>query len=266
MAICWLLMQSFVQVWRRALLFTRAGALTFTTILALVPLLVAIAAIFSVLPIAVSWQVTLQHFLFSHFVVSSGQTIQRYLAFFVARAWQLSSVSLGFLALNTFGLLFSIEQSLNAIWGVGARTWYRALGLYLVILGIIPALLILSLGLSFLASHARWLTQLALPLHKIPMVWPLSLSFIAYAVLFKMMPHTYVSKASAVVSALIAAWLFEGLKHGFNCYVLLFSNYERIYGAVAAVPLFFLWLYCCWVILLSAGVCGYLWQRHRGAK
>ena len=253
--------KQFINIWRQEWLLTRAGSLTFSSILAVVPLMVVSITLLHFSPVNAALQQSVQNFIFSHFVASSSQVIQSYLAFFAARAWQLSGWSIAFLAMNALGILFSLEHSLNAIWQVKSRTLYKAVALYLVILVLSPLLMSLSIGLSLVLSHSEWLPSVLLPLAHLAWLWPMLISFLSYALIFKIMPHAFVPYRAAMVGAGAAALLFEWAKHVFAWYVVAFPSYERLYGAVAAVPLFFLWLYFCWLILLCGAVVAYLWQQ-----
>lgn len=262
----WAFCRAFAHTWQRSLVLTRAGSLTFSSILAIVPLMIVGVALLSILPIATQVQTAIQDFIFRNFIASSGQQIQTYVSFFVSRAWQMSWWGIGFLAVNAIGILLALEQSLNAIWQVPSRGYLPAILLYSVVLIVMPLLMTVSIGLSLLIENADLVPTLLLPLSKITskitVLWPLLFSFMGYLVIFKGLPHTRVSWKAAAFGAFWTAVFFEVAKHAFTWYVQLFPSYERIYGAVVAVPLFFLWLYCCWLILFCGAVLAYVWQTR----
>ena len=115
--------------------FTRAASLSFTTILALVPLMLVAAYVFSFFSVSAVFQQKIQTFIFSNFVASSGSTIAFYLNSFLMRTHILSTLSSIFLVFTAFSILFSIEESLNVIWEIPFnRKWYLAILFNLFIL------------------------------------------------------------------------------------------------------------------------------------
>lgn len=235
----------FGQLWQRALLFTRAGSLTFASILAIVPLMVMLMAFLSLSPFSTALKPSIESFLFANFVPSSSQMILGYLQHFTDKAWQMSGWSIGFLMLAALKILFSLEDSLNAIWQVPSRHYWRSLIIYGLLLVLSPFFLVCSFVLS-------------LPL------LPLLFSFAVFVTVFKILPNTHVRWSAAVMGALAAASVFEMAKYLFAWYVVAFPSYERIYGITAAIPLFFLWLYCAWLITFFGALIAFSWQSLFG--
>lgn len=247
-------LQVFWQRWQKALLFTRASALAFSSILALVPLMVLGLVLFSALSLSAALQSNIQDFIFSNFVASSGQAILGYLQLFSARVWQLSWWSIAFLMVAAFGILFSLEEGLNAVWQVPSRHWFRALGLYVVILLLSPLCLAGSFALSLLLMRVDILPQAVVLVLQSTVVLPWVFSFVGFSFIFKVLPNTRVSVIAALLGGVAAALLFELAKQLFTWYVAAVPNFERIYGVVAAIPLFFLWMYLCWLITFAGAV------------
>jgi len=240
--------------------FARAASLAFTTILAIVPLMVISFSVISLFPSSETLQYEIQNFIFSNFVASSGKIIQEYLSLFVARVHELSLFSTIFLMVTAITMLFSIESCLNAIWGVqNQRFWVRAIIFYLLILLIAPILITFSLVLTFfftgLLHHSIQL--LSLPAEVMIKMFPMILSFIGYLLIYKMMPNCYVPWRIAVLSAVISAGLFEFSKSIFGWYLKAFPTYKIIYGAIAAFPIFLIWVYICWLIFVIGAVIGF---------
>ena len=239
-------------------ILTRAGSLAFTTIIALVPLVVLSLSILSFLPLSDVVRMHLQHFIFSNFLVNSAQVISNYVQIFVARAHTLSLISFAFLMVTAFTILFSLEDNLNIIWYTPRiRTWYQTLGLYLLVLLLGPLLLATSLLASFaviqymnhfLHGHAKWLL----------MVVPLLLSYCGFLLIYKILPNCRVPWRSASIGALTAALLFESAKIIFAWYLEAFPTYKIVYGAISALPILFIWIYICWVIFLFGALVSYM--------
>lgn len=231
----------FSQQWQRALLFTRASSITFASILAIVPFMVMLVAFLTLSPFSMAIKPNIERFLFANFVPSSSQVILGYLQHFTDQAWQMSGWSIGFLMLTTLKILSSLEDSINAIWQTPTRHYWHSLIIYCLLLILSPFFLVGSLVL--------WLPLL-----------PLLFSFTAFVVIFKILPNTHVTWSAAVIGALCAAGIFEIAKHVFTWYVIAFPSYERIYGVAAAIPLFFLWIYCSWLITFLGALMALFWQ------
>ena len=99
----------------------RSAALTYTTLLSLVPLMTVSFAIFSAFPVFSHISIQIQNFIFSHFIATSGEVIQGYLQNFVAQTKNLSAIGSGFLVVTAILMMFNMEQAFNAVWKVGSR-------------------------------------------------------------------------------------------------------------------------------------------------
>ena len=233
---------------------TRAGSLAFTTIIAIVPLMVIGLSVFAFLPISQLVQTHIQDFIFSNFLVSSANVILDYVNFFVARAHMLSLISFAFLMVTSASILLSVESSLNAIWRVNIlRTWYHATFFYLLILLLGPLLIALSLLLSFSITHlmSGKLTN------AFTISVPILISYLGFLLTYKVMPNCFVSWRSANIGAVVAAILFELAKIIFSLYIRIFPTYQVIYGAVSAFPILLIWIYICWLIFLVGALVSY---------
>jgi membrane protein len=262
MGVLLIFLRCFCRKWQQALLFTHASSLTFSTILAIVPLMVVTATLFSLLALTSDVQLAIQNYIFNNFVVSVSHTIQTYLQTFERRAWQLSWWGIGFLMLNVVSILFSLARGINDIWQVSSRTYLKALGLYFVIVLICPLCVAASFAGSLcIASidYFIWLRSFSLPF---TFLLPLVLSFVGFTLAFKIMPNCKVSWQASAIGGVTAMFLFECAKTIFTWYVKSFPTYERIYGVLAALPLFFLWLYFCWLIFFVGALIAYFWQTR----
>jgi membrane protein len=236
----------------------RAAALTFTSLLSIVPLMTVSFAILMAFPEFKATGSRLQDFIFSHFVVASGEIIQQYLQSFVAKASQLSTLGILFLIITAVAMMFTMEETFNAIWRVKERRqWLASLLLYWTILTLSPILIgigftvssyLISLPFMTSASHLFGFTNQLLALT------PFFLSVIAFTLIYIAVPNCSVPLRYGLIAAIIAALLFELAKSIFALYVALFPSYELLYGALAAIPIFFLWVYLCWLITLLGAV------------
>lgn len=232
-----------------------AGSLTFTTVLSLVPLLTIIFAALSTLSIFDQLQDGLHDLLLQHLMPASvSDSIFRYLNQFVAKARGLTVVGLAFLAITAVSTMLTIDRALNTIWRVRhPRPLTQRVLVYWAILTVGPILLALSFTLtSYLASAsvgavnkpAAWVAFL---IDFVPLV---ALTF-AYAAMYVYIPNRPVAWRDALIGGLVGAIAFELAKRGFAVYIAHFRTYTAVYGALAALPIFLIWVYVSWLITLG---------------
>lgn len=231
-----------------------AQALSYTTLLSLVPLTTLAFGLFSVFPVFEKWMMAVQAFLYSHFVPASGDVVQKYLNQFASKSAQLTAVGLLFLVVTALMLMATIEQTFNEIWRVTNRrkAVHRFLA-YWAILTLGPLLLGLSLSLTsavfslapFRGGGVWSLFAGALPFFA---------TTAAFMLLYMLVPNANVYWRHAVVGSLIAAVLFEIAKRGFALIVVKYSSYQLVYGAIAALPVFLIWIYVSWAIILMGAI------------
>lgn len=239
---------------------SRAAALTYTSLLAIVPLMTVSFWILSAFPVFEELSKPVEDFIFANFLPSSGQVVQNYLLNFANQASRLSLFGIIFLIITSLLLMFNIERALNQIWRVrAARRATAKFLLYWAVLSLAPVLMGVSFAVSsylitlplwsatvgFLGINQGWLLSLA----------PFVLTTITFTLLYVVVPNCRVVFWHGLVGAFIAAVLFEIAKDSFGLYFQFFGNYHLIYGAFAAIPLFFLWVYLVWnIVLLGAEI------------
>lgn len=237
--------------------FEAAGALSYTSLLALVPLMAVTLGVISAFPVFDQWASALQDFIFENFVPAAGDMVQRYLQQFVGNTAGLTGAGTVFLIVTALLLMSTIEKSFNRIWRVQTpRRLVSRLVMYWAALTLGPLLMGASLALtSYLA---------ALPLFSVSWVpgvsqsvlltlAPFVVSLAAFTLVFMIVPNRRVAFRHALAGALVSAVLFEITKRGFVWYVTGFPTYEKLYGALATVPLFLVWIYVSWVVILLGG-------------
>jgi len=231
-----------------------AASLTFTTLLSLVPLMTVSMAVISLLSISDQISDQIQHFVFENFVPASGAVLQGHLAQFSEKASRLTGPGFLFLLVVALMMMASIDRVFNHIWQV--RRKRSPLSLFLVYwatLSLGPLLMGLSIAVStYLISMPLFkeiAEELAFTSHLLSLA-PVLASMVAFSMLYLLVPNRRVPLKYAVMGGLLAAILFELAKRGFALYITQFPTYEAIYGALAIVPIFLIWIYLSWVITL----------------
>ena len=246
-------------LWHRFLddrLFEAAGGLSYTTVFALVPLSMVVFGVLSAFPVFNAWSDRLSDYIFLNFVPSSARAVQKYLREFSANTGQLTTAGVIALVLSLLITLNGIESTFNRIWRVKLRRprFTRFIVYWTVLtLGALVAATSLALSTRFFAlavfetGPGRLLEGAMLQLA------PMAIELVAFAAIFRMVPHRTIKWRHAMIGALLSVLLFELVKWGIGLYIGSFSAYQKIYGPLAFVPIFLLWIYLGWVsILLGA--------------
>jgi len=235
---------------------SRAGALTYTTLFAVVPMMTVAYAMLSILPAYDGVAERIESFIFQNAVPESSAVIQEYLGQFSRRARGLSIIGFAFLFFTTFMLLVTIEGTFNAIWQVAERR--RGMQRFLVYWGVMslgPTMIMGGILISVYVTSLPLLTDLDLfGLDGVVLGYlPLILTCLGFTVLFFAMPNTQIHLSHAFVGGFLTMLMLEVAKDGFNL-VMAHSSVTSIYGAFAAVPFFLFWMYMVWVLILSGAI------------
>ncbi len=228
-----------------------AAALSFTTLLALVPLATVMLSALSVFPVFSHWGEDLQSFIYSHFVPAAGDVIRSNIEQFSLQAARLTSLGLMLLLLSALFLLSTIEGVFNDLWQVKrGRQLLQRLLLYWALLTLGPLLMGAALSLTSSLVSGNIFHSFG-PLATITSsVGPFVLEWAAFLLMYTAIPNCPVPFRSAAYGAILAAALFQIAKFGFGWFVTHFASYEIIYGALASLPVFLLWLYLSWLVVL----------------
>lgn len=234
-----------------------AGALSFTTVLAIVPLTAVILAVLSLAPGFSTWMTVIQDFIYSNFVPAAGEVVQKYLTQFSGKAGRLTTVGLLFLGVTAIMLLATIEQALNDIWRVAnSRKLLHRFLTYWALLTLGPILVAGSLALTSKLFALSFLGRAEVTmLHEVlGVMLPLVFEFGAVVLLYTVVPNVPVLWRHALAGGLFAAVLLEAAKYLFAAAMKYFTTYQVIYGAIAALPIFLVWVYISWVIILLGAI------------
>ncbi len=230
------------------------AALTYTTLLSLVPLMTVMLALFSVFPASDRLSQQVEDFLFQNFVPAAGEAVQQYLRNFSQKAGKLTGVGFAVLILVALLLMSNIDKAFNTIWHVRRkRSPVAKFTVYWAILSLGPILIAFSVGVtSYLVSFPLFNDGETVMLLRTRLLglMPVVISAVAFTLLYSLVPNRNVPLRHALLGGVLAALLFELAKRGFALYVTAFPTYETIYGALAAVPIFLIWIYLSWLVTL----------------
>jgi len=245
-----------------------AATLAYTTLLSLVPLLTVAVSVLSAFPVFDTIGDQLRDMLLSNLVPSFGATVQEHLGRFVDRAAGLTLAGGVGVLVSALLMISAIDRALNRIWHVHKRRRpVQGFMVYWTVLTLSPVLLGASMALSSYLLTASRLVDLqspgpvaALLLRMLPFIAETG----AFLFLYTAVPNRRVRVRHAAVGAVGAAVLFELAKAVFALYVQAMPAFEAIYGALATIPLFLVWLYVCWLIVLLGAECTQALGTYRG--
>lgn len=248
-----------------------AKSLTYTSLFAVVPLLTLTLAILSAFPSFRVFSEQVQAMLFDRLLPSSSQQLQDYLAMFAGQAAQLTWVGAVMLLVTAYLMLVNIESHFNNIWGVHRlRQGLASFLLYWCVLSLGPLLLGLGFAISsYLTSLALFQRVTAMTGHfganaVLLQLFPSLLTVGAFTLLYTAVPNCPVRVRHSLVGAIVVAAAFATLKWLFGFFVTT-ASYQLVYGTFAALPVFLLWLYVCWVVILFGANLVHalpLWHYH----
>jgi len=246
------------QRFREDRLGLTAGSLTFTTLIAIVPLLTVMLAIFTAFPMFSSFQDALQKYFLQTLVPDTiAKPVLGALNQFASKANKLGAVGLIVLVISALALMLTIDRTLNAIWRVRkSRPIAQRVLVYWAAITLGPLVLGVSLSLtSYAISASRGLVG-AMPGGVRLMLDIVEFALLAatMAGLFHYVPNTHVRWRHAVAGGIFVAAGFEVAKRVMGWYVASVGTYSTMYGAFATAPIFLLWLYTGWVIVLLGAV------------
>jgi len=246
------------QRFREDRLGITASSLTFTTLIALVPLLTVMLALFSAFPMFAKFQGALQQYFLQSLVPDGiAKPVLGTLTQFAAKANRLGGAGLVFLLVTALALMLTIDRTLNAIWRVRKpRPIAQRVLVYWAALTLGPLVLGGSLSLSSYALTASRGVVDALPGG---LAWALqllefALLMFAASALFRYVPNTDVRWRHALAGGLFVAVGLEVAKRALGWYVSAVPGISMIYGAFATLPILLLWIYLSWLIMLFGAV------------
>ena len=230
-----------------------AAALTYMSLFAVVPMLTLMYSMFSLVPAFQELGGQVEEFIFSKFLPSSGQEITQYLSEFSNQARKLSVAGVAIILITALLMLSNIEKTFNHIWATtGGRKGLAGFLVYWAILSLGPLLLAVGMIMSTYLMSLRLVVAEVDSLGVVALLFsylPWLLTWLAFTLLYVAVPNCKVRVVYALFGSLITTLLFETAKALFG-QLVAHSIYTNVYGAFAVIPLFLMWIYLLWVLIL----------------
>jgi membrane protein len=218
----------------------QASALAFTTLLTLVPVLAVAVYILRLMPFFNKLFVFAKQYVFMNFVPTSSVVIEKQLNVFSEQAGALPTGSIAFLVASILMLVLLVKNCINDIWGSPQYKSPILRAAHFLMILVTPIFVAAGMYLS----SFFWMS----------FITPVIINALCFGLLYIVMPSCHVEIADGVVGGLVAAILFEIAKVTFVLYMQLFPSYQLIYGALAVIPIFLLWLYISWSIIIYGAI------------
>ncbi|WP_439136287.1 YihY family inner membrane protein, partial [Pseudomaricurvus sp.] len=253
----WQFIPHLIEEYREKGCRQQAAALTYMTLFAIVPTMTVVFTMFSLFPAFDGLSNQLQDFLFRYLLPESGLEVETQLKEFTQQARSLTLAGVIMLVATAYLMIKNIEGTFNRIWGVvGARRGLNNFLLYWAILSLGPLLLGVGVATSTYLLSLRFFSEGYDPTGLIPLLlgyFPWLMTTAAFTLLFAAVPNCKVPIKNALVGGFLTAIFFELFKVLFG-WVVGQMSFAAVYGTFAMVPLFLLWIYILWVIVLSGAV------------
>ena len=235
-----------------------AGSLTFTSVLALVPILTIALAIFTTFPLFNTFRASLEAYFVQNLMPKGiANTILGYLTQFSSKATRLSAVGAVALIVTAVMMMLMIDRVFNQIWRVKTkRPIMQRILIYWAIVTLGPLLIGASMTLtSYLFTSTNGAVR-NIPFFGGVLYSSISilLTTVAFTSLYMVVPNRFVEWRDALCGGLLAAIAFEVVKRLFAIFIVQVPTYTVVYGAVAAFPIFLVWIYLGWLITLGGAV------------
>ena len=233
----------------------KAASLTYTTLLSIVPMLTVLLVIISSIPAMASAKAQIQGLIYKNLLPSSSIQVTKYFNEFAEKSSNLTAIGVVMLFITAIMTLTTIQRAFNQIW----RVEQREAGLisilqYWAIVTLGPIVLGTAFVISSAVQSFSFLNQkiggYGIDWAFWVQVGSMVMMALGFVAMYWFVPRCKVRFSYALIAGLFVALTFELLKQTFGLVMSNFTSYEKIYGAFAALPIFLLWIYMSWNLIL----------------
>ena len=235
-----------------------AAGLSYTSLLAIVPLTAIAFSMLAAFPVFENVKGQFQDAIFANMLPESATAMREYFDGFVQNTASLSAVGIIALALTAVLLLGTIEADMNSIFRVQRqRNLAAKLLVFWAMITLGPLLLGASFSLStYIFAATQWMGVDVLegPLGSLTRLLPTVIIIVLLTAFYFAIPNRPVRITTALAGGIVAGLLFALLRKGFGWYVATFPTYQNVYGALSVIPIFLIWMYLSWTVVILGGV------------
>ncbi len=235
-----------------------AAGLSYTSLLAIVPLTAIAFSMLAAFPVFENVKDQFQDAIFANLLPESAHAMRQYFDGFVKNTASLSAVGIVALAVTAVLLLGTIEADINAVFRVQRpRSLAAKLLVFWAMITLGPLLLGASFSLStyfFAATKLMGVNVLDGPLGTLAGMAPTLIIVVLFTLFYFAIPNRPVKISTALIGGVVAGLMFALLRKGFGWYVASFPTYQNVYGALSVIPIFLIWMYLSWTVVIMGGV------------
>jgi membrane protein len=247
-----------------------ASALSYTSLLAMVPMMAIGLAMFAAFPAFSGVRDQMISAVLANTAPSLALMIEDHLHSFIQNAGQTTGAGIIGLAVTAILLINTIQTAFDRIWGGGKGFKLQRLPVYWALLTLGPILFGVAFsvsGYAFARAQSASYVGVSDAVRILSYVMPFLFEAMGFALFYRLLPTKPVRMVDAVTGAIVAAVLFELLKRGFGIYLSFLGSYQTLYGALATLPIFLIWMYLAWLtVLLGAEVAASLPEWRSGRR
>lgn len=248
-----------------------AAGLSYTSLLAIVPLLAIGLAMFAAFPAFADLRDDFIIILAQNLAPDLASIANEYLGTFINNAGGTSAAGVIGIGVTAILLVNTIQTAFDKIWSVKTHKHkLQRLPVYWAIITLGPLLFGASLSIStyvFSMANSGNFYGLSAGLKIVTTILPFLLEMAGFALFYRLIPTRPVRFMDAGIGAIVASILFELLKRGFGLYLQFFGSYQLVYGALATIPIFLIWMYLVWVtVLIGAEIAAALPEWRSGRR
>jgi membrane protein len=247
-----------------------ASSLSYTSLLALVPMMAIGLAMFAAFPAFTNMRETLLRTLIENAAPSLAVMIEDHLQTFIRNAGETTGVGILGLAVTAILLINTIQTAFDRIWGGGRGFKIQRFPIYWALITLGPILFGVAFsvsGYAFALAQSAGIGNIPVAVRLYAALAPFALEAVGFLLFYRLIPTRPVRWMDAACGAVIAAGMFEILKRGFGIYLGYLGNYQTLYGALATLPFFLIWMYLGWlVVLIGAEVTASLPEWRSGRR
>ncbi len=247
-----------------------ASSLSYTSLLALVPMIVIGLAMFAAFPAFGNMRDTLLRALIENTAPSLAVMVEEHLQVFIRNAGETTGVGILGLAITALLLINTIQTAFDRIWGGGRGLKIQRFPVYWALITLGPILFGVAFSISsyaFAIAQSSGYDDTSAAMRVYAGLAPFVLEAVGFLLFYRLIPTRPVRWSDAAIGAVIAAGMFEILKRAFGIYLGFLGSYQTVYGALATLPIFLIWMYLGWlVVLIGAEITASLPEWRSGRR
>ena len=247
-----------------------AASLSYTSLLAMVPMMAIGLAMFAAFPAFSGMREQMLRVVLENIAPGVAVMVEEHLRTFIRNAGGTTGAGILGLAVTAILLINTIQTAFDRIWGGGKGFKLARFPVYWAIITIGPLLFGVAFSVSgwaFAMAQSTTATGISGAMKLFSSITPFLFEAMGFALFYRLIPTKPVRTADAITGALVATILFELLKRGFGIYLSFLGSYQTLYGALATLPIFLIWMYLAWLtVLVGAEVAASLPEWRSGRR